>query len=210
MRVLRTSTRGIEAIYCGQPNEYSEEYNHTDLMVVANPVLEFDRCPDWVDRLTPADRWALQRQLHTTAEPLPWMSNPTQQQKEADTMTLYQTKEETPRFGTKLAVNTSGKYVLEMKGSGEVLVFDKNDVEEVRPYTVQATYPGSGKTGSFVAVKGSVDKGDLIILSNGTLIKITALDTKSNVTASLKGAVKLATTPLEVPDDGVDLLEEEL
>lgn len=209
MRVLRVNACYVVAVYCGQSAEEQTQYHQGDLVVVMDPVQEFRLCLDWQDRLTNDDRLALQRQLHITAAPLPWCRSSTNPEGDT-TMTLYQTKEETPRFGTKLAVNTSGKYVLEMKGSGEVLVFDKNDVEEVRPYTVQATYPGSGKTGSFVAVKGSVDKGDLIILSNGTLIKITALDTKSNVTASLKGAVKLATTPLEVPDDGADLLEDEL
>jgi len=115
---------------------------------------------------------------------------------EENTMTrLYQTKEETPRFGVKLATNSAGKAVLEMKGTGETLTFDYNQIEEVKPFTVRVRFFQS-KTGSssdreyeYIAKKGSVQIGDILEISGGSsLATVVKVDTKSDLaTTVLKG-----------------------
>lgn len=95
-------------------------------------------------------------------------------------ITLYQTNEATPRFGTKLAVNSAGKIVLEMKGSGNVEAFDKDAVSVVMPYTVDVTFQGGGGNYAFRTLPGEVEVGDLLALHGyDNFATVVAIDTKS-------------------------------
>lgn len=112
--------------------------------------------------------------------------------------TLFQTKEVAPRFGTKIAVNSAGLFVLEMKPSGEIECFNEKDLEVVTPYTVSVRpfqNENNSKNSNYCAVKDSVKKGDVLLLDNGQIVIVTALDTKANCNQELKGN-KLVTTPI--------------
>jgi hypothetical protein len=116
------------------------------------------------------------------------------QPKETTMSKLYQTKEETPRFGTKLAVNSAGKTVLEMKGTGEVLAFDKHEIEIVHPYTVDVLFPGTSTHYSYLSRKGEVEVGDLLLIDDERVAKVVRVDTKSpRATKPLKGRKVLST-----------------
>lgn len=97
---------------------------------------------------------------------------------------LYQTKEETPRFGTFLTRTSTGKIALEMKGSGgEVETFDKNQIEEVTPHTVLIQrFQGGDNNGElrhYEMKPGVVNVDDVLIhLSTGALYKVVRVDTK--------------------------------
>lgn len=132
--------------------------------------------------------------------PLSHIINPPTTEGNTTMPKLYQTKEETPRFGTLLATNSAGKYVIEMKGTGEVLTFDKSDVEEVKPYTVRIKFQDSSNEYDYLSRKGDVEKGDMIIVDgNGHIAKVTAVDTKSDrATKELSGR-KVVTTPFGQP-----------
>ena len=132
--------------------------------------------------------------------PLLQLLNPTTTEGNTTMSKLYQTKEETPRFGTLLATNSAGKYVIEMKGTGEVLTFDKGDVEEVKPYTVRIKFQDSSNEYDYLSRKGDVEKGDMIIVDgNGHIAKVTAVDTKSDrATKELSGR-KVVTAPFGQP-----------
>jgi len=106
---------------------------------------------------------------------------------------LYQTKEETPRFGTYLATNSKGELVLEMKGAGMPEAFKASDIEEVKPYTVRLV-SANGASNHYRAVPGSVAKGDVLVVG-GSLASVAAIDTKSDATRVLKGA-RVATEKL--------------
>ena len=107
-------------------------------------------------------------------------------------MSLYQTLEEKPRFGTFLTKNSQGKMVLEMKGKdGEVEAFDPKELEEVLPYTVSIQkMPSDGQKGDirhYQFAKGSVKKNDLLVhISTGLIYKVTDLDTKSKTARQSK------------------------
>jgi hypothetical protein len=111
---------------------------------------------------------------------------------------LYQTREATPRFGTMLAVNSQGKLVLEMKGTGEVLAFDKNEVDVVMPYTFGIRFPNNGTEYHYLGVEGDVEVGDYVILDNSPvgkseIARVTSVNTRSEAaTVAFKG-VKLLT-----------------
>lgn len=120
-------------------------------------------------------------------------NNPT---KETTMSKLYQTVGENPRFGTKLAVNSAGKIVLEMKGTGEVLAFDKREVEVVHPYTVDVKFPGGTTPYSYLSRKGEVEVGDLLLIEDEKVAKVVRIDTKSpRATKPLVGR-KLSTTAI--------------
>lgn len=104
------------------------------------------------------------------------------------TNTLYQTKEATPRFGNKIAVNSQGLAVLEMKPDGNIECFKHDEIEVVTPYTVLLKNMNGGDLGQYTTTKGSVKKGDILILTGGTLATVHEIDTKhQGRTHELKG-----------------------
>jgi hypothetical protein len=202
LRVVRVYGNIIVCQYCGAASIEEGRFSVLDLQKVQDPKKEFARCRDWAERLTPADKLALQRQRHGTAEPLPWQTNETDNQKtENDMPKLYQTKEATPRFGIMLATNSAGLLVMEMKGTGEVLTFAKSEVEEVKPYTVRIKFQDSQTEYEYLSRKGDVEKGDMVILNgNGHIAKVVAVDTKSDrATKDLVGR-KVVTAPFGEAD----------
>jgi hypothetical protein len=181
MRVLYATTAEAEAVYCGAGDVTPVWYPNNHLVPVTDPVKEFSKCSGWLHRLTDEDKLALSRQRYCTANRLPWESEETTNAKENDMAKLFQTKEETPRFGTMLATNSAGKYVLEMKGSGDVLTFEKSEVEEVKPYTVGVRFELNGIEYHYLSRKGDVEKGDILFVSgSGSYAFVTSVDTKSD------------------------------
>lgn len=112
--------------------------------------------------------------------------NTSQVEKEAQEMpTLYQTKEDKPRFGTLLTKNSKGQLVLEMKGKeGEVEVFSSDSVDEVMPFTVELSIFQGGPSADrqkrhYELDESSVELGDILYqISNATMWEVTALNTK--------------------------------
>lgn len=129
--------------------------------------------------------------------------NGSNEQKGATSMKgkLFQTKESNPRFGIGLAINSTGKYVLEMKGTGDLEAFDKRDIEVVMPFTYSVQFNGQGTEYSYLGKEGSVSVGDLLLKTDGskgiTIAKVVAVDTKSEKATKYFDGVKLATTPLD-------------
>jgi hypothetical protein len=111
--------------------------------------------------------------------------------------TLYQTKEDTPRYGTELAINSEGQRVLEMRGEkGVVEAFDKDQLTKVVPYTFSAkTYKESPT--HFTCQKGQVKVGDVLLYQSGNIYTVTAIDTAcGSAIGAFKGS-KLETTLLD-------------
>lgn len=88
---------------------------------------------------------------------------------------LYQTLEENPRFGTYLATNSTGQIVLELKGTNQVEAFDKDKIEEVKPYTI-ACLNHEGRQLNFTTTKDRVKEGDLVIGEFG-LVRVAKINT---------------------------------
>lgn len=184
MRVVKVGVL-VQARYCGSLADEVVVYRREELKLVTDPNQEFAKCVSWEYRLTDDDHEQLARQSgpkHTTT-------------KENTMPKLYQTNEETPRFGTLLATNSAGKLVLEMKGSSEVLTFDKEDVEEVKPYTVGVRFELNGIEYHYLSRKGDVEKGDLLLIAgSSSFATVTSVDTKSDkATKELTGR-KVVTT----------------
>jgi 4-diphosphocytidyl-2C-methyl-D-erythritol kinase len=179
MRVLHATTAEAEVVYCGAGDTTAEWYPNNHLVVVTDPVKEFSKSSGWLSRLTDEDRKQLRKQCPPRATA--FNHEETTNAKENDMAKLFQTKEETPRFGTMLATNSAGKYVLEMKGSGDVLTFEKSEVEEVKPYTVGVRFELNGIEYHYLSRKGDVEKGDILFVSgSGSYAFVTSVDTKSD------------------------------
>ena len=92
--------------------------------------------------------------------------------------TLYQIKG-TETYGTLLAKNSEGKFVLEIKGTKEVKTVDPTDVEEVIPHSVAVKFNGQGQNYHYFAPKDSLEVGDWVIMDCGSFAKVTDVDCKS-------------------------------
>jgi hypothetical protein len=117
------------------------------------------------------------------------------------TKTLYSfTKADgTVGYGTYLATNSANQLVVEEKGTGAILTFNKDQLEEVLPYTF-AVKIGKNET-HYVGKPGCVEKGDVVMLSGAdtdySIGRVVAVDTKSkSARAKFKG-VKLVTQAIE-------------
>jgi hypothetical protein len=108
--------------------------------------------------------------------------------------TLYQVIG-TETYATHLATNSAGKYVLEVKGTGEVITKDKSEIEEVVPYTVGIRFDSS-TIYSYFAKEGQFKVGDLLLAKGdelGNLAKVASIDTKSKKATKYFEGVKLVT-----------------
>lgn len=111
---------------------------------------------------------------------------------------LYQTKEETARFGTLLATNSQGKLVLEMKGTGEVLAFDRDQVEVVMPYTFGVKFPNNNTEYHYLGKDGEVAVNDMVMLDNSPtgkfeIARVTSVNTRSEAATVVFKGSKLLT-----------------
>ena len=95
---------------------------------------------------------------------------------------LYETVGEPTMFGTKIATNSQGQYVLEMKGgNGEVKAYEPSDLREVLPYTVSLEPIGVNHGGNInvMAKPGQVEKDDLMFeLNSGAIWRVVQLDSQ--------------------------------
>lgn len=101
--------------------------------------------------------------------------------------TLYEIKTTSGTiFGHKLAVNSQGMWVMEIKGTGNVVAVDKETVSKVVPYTIGVKYTEGGTVYHYIASADDGWKADdfAICLPYGAggyqLARIVAVDTKSD------------------------------
>lgn len=84
---------------------------------------------------------------------------------EENMSTLYQIDES--RYGTKLATNSKGMWVMEVKGTGDVITVDPKTVEEVIPYSVRIQFFGNGfNSYDYWCEKDKLNIGDLVLVTN--------------------------------------------
>lgn len=96
---------------------------------------------------------------------------------------LYEIKHEGQTlYGHKLAVNSQGQWVMEVKGTGAVLAVDKKNVEEVLPHTIGVQFDISKQIYSYLADAGKYKVGEFYILdapSGRAVVQVVEVDTKS-------------------------------
>lgn len=115
---------------------------------------------------------------------------------------LFQTQD--GRFGIGLAINSAGKFVLEMKGTGDLEAFDQNDIEVVMPFTFSVKFSTGNTEYQYLGKEGTVQVGDLLLSfdskhKNGgiSIAQVTGVNTKSEKANKYFEGVKVLTQPLE-------------
>lgn len=100
-------------------------------------------------------------------------------------------------YGHKLAVNSQGHWVMEVKGTGTVLAVDKNNVEEVMPHTISVQFDSSKQAYAYLAEAGKYKVGELYVLDapyGRSIVQVVAVDTKSvQATKQFEPLAKLVT-----------------
>jgi hypothetical protein len=87
-------------------------------------------------------------------------------------------------YGYKLAVNSAGQWVMEIKGSGDVVAVDKATVSEVIPYTVGIKFAQQGQTYNYFNEAKDLVEGDALVMDgygsgDYQVALVVAVDTKS-------------------------------
>lgn len=106
------------------------------------------------------------------------------------TKALYKTPDD--KYGTMIAKDSKGHFVLELKGGGGVQSFKPEDLEEVVPFTVQVNWMSNSNTHIEVP-EGELVVGDIVV-AGFNLGRVTALDTKNRSPQSCKDLRKVGTT----------------
>lgn len=127
------------------------------------------------------------------ANELKLASEDTSQSPLATMKTLYSfTKSDgTTGYGTYLATNSASQMILEEKGTGAVLTFDKDQLEEVLPYTFAVKVNGE-ETHYMGDANSTLKKGDVVMLTDGIGV-VSGVDTKNRSPREKFKGVKLVT-----------------
>ena len=123
-----------------------------------------------------------------------------QKGKAMNTNTLYQFSGDTTAtayFGNHIGTNSQGQWIMEVKGTGQILAVDKKDVEEVLPYSLGIKFlNGNGVVYNYLANKGKYDLGFYLMkdkMGETVIVQVVSLDTKSKIaTVDFKPIGKLA------------------
>lgn len=143
-------------------------------------------CLDWSHR-NPNDhshgaKWRKSSDFELTMPPKKYFRGEWKEEQPVTENLLYQTKVGDPiMFGTHIATDSKGRFVLEMKGSGNVLAFEEKEIEVVTPYTVELTplFKDDGNSIHVLGQEGQVEKNDVLLeLNSGRLWRVTLLDSK--------------------------------
>jgi hypothetical protein len=92
-------------------------------------------------------------------------------------------------FGTHIGTNSQNKYLIEEKTTGAIHILDKDQLEEVLPYTFSAKLSGSEQ--HYIGTPGALKVNDILLCTAGnspTVAVVTALDTKNKSARRFKGA----------------------
>lgn len=116
---------------------------------------------------------------------------------------LYEVRVHNPRtdmqevdYGHKLAVDSTGNWVMEIIGQNPRIVsVAKDNVEEVLPHTISVAFKDNGTHYAYFAEKDKYQVGDLFILDSThgrQIVEIVAVDTKAaRATKDFKPKAKL-------------------
>jgi hypothetical protein len=98
-------------------------------------------------------------------------------------------------YGVHVGTNSENKYLLEVKGTGNIVVRSKSEIEEILPYTISLSINGSDV--HYISEPGKLNKGDYVIYNlNGKNIevaKVSGVDTKNKTARSKFKGLKLVT-----------------
>ena len=120
------------------------------------------------------------------------------QQKGQPMNTLYEVTREdgTKQFAVKIAEKSKTLWVMEIKGTNAFEAIETSRIQEVVPYTVRVMPLGDRNPAHYEVEEGKVNVNDILLLSNGSVVTVVALDTRQKGVQELKAVAKIPTIPL--------------
>lgn len=122
---------------------------------------------------------------------------PAEQTEQSSPMkTLYSFPKEdgTVGYGNHIGTNSQNQYLVEEKTTGAILVFDKDKLEEVLPYTFSAKI-GNAET-HYQGKPDTVKVGDILLLTGSNtpqIAVVTGVDTKNKGARAKFSGAKIVT-----------------
>ena len=116
------------------------------------------------------------------------------------TNTLYKiTTAEGEVYGTHIGTDSSGRYIMEEKGTGAIRVVSAKDIEEVLPFTFSVRM--GGREQHFQGEAGKFTIGDILLYSGGgadkfELAVVKKVDTKNKSASRAFEGVRVVTEKL--------------
>lgn len=111
---------------------------------------------------------------------------------------LWQFKSESGNvvYGIHLAETQNNMWVMEEKGTGKIHTINKNEAEEVLPYTFSVNR--GGQVYNYLGVKDQVSVGDVLVhvADKPEISIVTAINTKSKTARTHFKGYKLTTQPI--------------
>lgn len=144
--------------------------------------------------------------VHTETQNFYWVPSyrlmKLETEKKEEKMKLYEFEVDGVKlYGTKLAVNSAGQWVMEVKGSSTIYAVAPSAVEEVIPHSIGVVFLNNDKVYSFLAPKDKYQVGQTFLLEtkHGTsVVVVKEVDTKSSyATAEFQPLVELVTKPID-------------
>lgn len=122
----------------------------------------------------------------------------------------WQNAEGTTCYGTRLAVNSRGEWVMDPKGGGQPIAIEAERVAPVVPYSVKARDYRTGSVAHYrVSPQAGLQIGHMVLQANGQLLTILETDTRSEKTSGPLRGIRIEGTPIGAESsDEID--EEEL
>lgn len=112
-----------------------------------------------------------------------------------DTKNLYSfTVDGKTAYGTHIGTNSQNKYLIEEKTTGAIHVLDKDQLEEVVPYTFSASI--NGKETHYIGTPDVLKKGDILLHTGSAtpqVAVVTGVDTKNKGARSKFKGAKIVT-----------------
>lgn len=97
-------------------------------------------------------------------------------------------------FGSKLAVNSEGKWVMEAKGGKGVFALSKEDLQEVIPYSILVQPHFTKEKKHMMAEKDKYKVGEVFVMENSSgfaFYRVVKVDTKTNTSETFKPTEKI-------------------
>jgi len=110
---------------------------------------------------------------------------------------LYEIKDDIGNlsYGHKLARDSSGKWVMEIKGRGDIVAVEPSKIKEVLPYTIDVSFSNTGQNYSYISEAGFASVGDLFVIdapSGREIVRVEGVNTeKKSATKEFKPLGKL-------------------
>jgi hypothetical protein len=108
----------------------------------------------------------------------------------ANNLYSFKRSDGTLALGIHIGTNSQNKFLIEEKETGEIHILDREDLEEVLPYTFSVSTYNSFRETHFIGKRDRLKVGDILLYTGDgapKIVFVTAVDTKNRGAKEFKG-----------------------